>query len=144
MQPLQFGTVDAALATVLPILVLVLGIANVATRFLAHRTHVSQADEHGAEGVERYTPHTVLTLALVLVTFGYVLVDLHIGVALAAFALTAFIADFFEFEARLVEARTDRPLEAPKGAIGASLLIVVYAGFHTLIVLFGSFWSPVI
>ncbi|MCH7661569.1 MAG: hypothetical protein IH933_13655, partial [Euryarchaeota archaeon] len=65
-------------------------------------------------------------------------------VALAIFALTVFVTDFFEFESRLVEARTDRPLEAPKAAIGATLLLVTYAGFIALVSLFGSFWTPVI
>lgn len=144
MQPLQVEAVDAVLASAIPFIVLVLAIANVATRYLAHRRHVRQADEHGADGIERYPAHTATTLALVLATFYYVLVDIHVGVALAAFALTAFIADFFEYEARLVEARTDRPLEAPKAAIGASLFVVVYAGFIALVTLFGAFWSVVI
>lgn len=144
MQPLQFGTIDGVLAAAIPFIVFVLALASLATRLLAHRTHVSQADEHGAEGIERYVTHELTTFALVLATFYYVLVDLHFGVALAAFALTAFVADFFEFESRLVEARTDRPLEAPKAAIGATLFVVVYAGFATLVALFGSFWTPVI
>ncbi|MDL5360415.1 hypothetical protein [Halalkalicoccus sp. NIPERK01] len=140
MQPLQVGAAEAAI----PFVVFALAIANVVTRFLAHRSHVSQADENGPDGIERSSLHTLTTLALVLATFAYVMVDLHFGVALAAFALTAFIADFFEFEARLVEARTDRPLEPPKSSIGASLFVLVYAGFIVLVTLFGSFWSPVI
>lgn len=144
MHPLQLGAVDGALETAIPFVVLALAIVNVITRILAHRSHVSQADEHGADGVERSSLHTLSTLALVLATYVYVMVNIHVGVALAAFALTAFIADFFEFEARLVEARTDRPLEPPKAAIGASLFVLVYAGFIVLVTLFGSFWSPVI
>lgn len=144
MQPLQFGAIGGALEAAIPFVVFALAIVNVITRILSHRSHVSQADEYGADGIERSSLHTVSTFALVLATFAYVMVDLHFGVALAAFALTAFIADFFEFEARLVEARTDRPLEAPKAAIGASLFIVVYAGYIVLVELFGAFWSPVI
>lgn len=144
MQPLQVEAVDAVLASAIPFIVLLLAIANIATRYLAHRRHVNQAAEHGADGIERYPAHTATTLALVLATFYYVLVDLHHGIALAAFALTAFLADFFEYEARLVEARTDRPLEAPKAAIGASLFVAVYAGFIVLVELLGAFWSPVI
>ncbi len=144
MQPLQLGAVEGTLAAAIPFIVFALALVNVITRFLAHRSHVSQADEHGADGIERSPLHTLTTLALVLATFYYVLVDLQVGVALAAFALTAFVTDFFEFEARLVEARSDRPLEAPKASIGASLFVVVYAGFIVLVTLFGSFWSPVI
>lgn len=144
MQPLQLGAIGAALTTAIPFIVLALAIANVITRFLAHRSHVSQADEHGAEGIERHSLHTLTTFALVLTTFAYILVDIQVGVGLAVFAVTTFVADFFEFESRLVEARTDRPLEAPKAAIGASLFVVVYAGFITLVTLFGSFWGSVI
>lgn len=144
MLPLQLETIDGALAAAIPFVVFVLALINVVTRVLAHRSHVSQADEHGADGIERYPPHTATTLALVLATFYYILVDLHVGIPLAAFALTAFIADFFEYEARLVEARTDQPLEAPKAAIGASLFVAVYAGFIAVVTLVGSFWSPVI
>ncbi|ADJ15601.1 DUF7313 family protein [Halalkalicoccus jeotgali] len=144
MQPLQFGAIHGTLEVVIPFVVFALALVNLVTRHLAHRSHVSQADEHGADGIERTSFHTLSTLALVLATFAYVMVDLHYGVALAAFALTAFVADFFEFEARLVEARTDRPLEAPKAAIGASLFIVAYAGYIVLVELFGAFWSPII
>lgn len=144
MLPLQLEAIDGALAAAIPFIVFVLALASLATRLIAHRSHVSQADEHGADGIERYTLHELTTLALVFATFYYVLVDLHVGVSLAAFALTAFVADFFEFESRLVEARTDRSLEAPKAAIGATLCVVVYAGFIALVTVAGSFWSSVI
>ncbi|MEM4780932.1 MAG: hypothetical protein QXG03_05145 [Halalkalicoccus sp.] len=144
MHPLQLGAIDGILAAAIPFIVFALALVNLVTRFLAHRTHVSQADEHGAEAITRSPLHELTTLTLVFATFYYVLVDLHFGVALAAFALTAFIADFFEFESRLVEARTDRPLEAPKAAIGATLFVVVYAGFAALVSVFGAFWTPVI
>jgi hypothetical protein len=144
MQPLLIGTVDGLLTAAIPFIVFALALVNLLTRFLAHRTHLSQADEHGADGITRSSLHELTTFVLVLATFYYVLVDLHFGVALAIFALTIFITDFFEFESRLVEARTDRPLEAPKAAIGATLLLVTYAGFVTLVALFGSFWTPVI
>ncbi|WP_122091350.1 DUF7313 family protein [Halalkalicoccus subterraneus] len=144
MQPLQLEAIDGALAAAIPFIVFALALVSLVTRLLAHRRHVSQADEHGAEGITRYTPHEVISFVLVLTTFYYVLVDLHIGVSLAAFAITAFVADFFEFESRLVEARTDRSLEAPKAAIGATLCVVAYAGFIALVAVAGSFWSPVI
>lgn len=144
MQPLQLGAIDGAFAAAIPFIVFALALVSLVTRLLAHRTHVSQADEHGAEGITRSTPHELVSFGLVLATFYYVLVDLHFGVALAGFALAAFLADFFEFESRLVEARTDRPLEAPKAAIGATLFVAAYAGFAGLVSLFGAFWTPVI
>ncbi|MFC6906266.1 DUF7313 family protein [Halalkalicoccus tibetensis] len=144
MLPLQLEAIDGALAFAIPFIVFALALANLVTRLLAHRSHVSQAEEHGADGIERHTLHELTTLALVFATFYYVLVDLHFGVALASFALAAFISDFFEFESRLVEARTDRPLEAPKAAIGATLFVVIYGGFAALFTAFGAFWTPVI
>lgn len=144
MHPLQFGTIDAILIPVLPFIALVLVLFNVATRYLAHRQYVEQADDYGPEGIERNTVHSLTTILLVLVTFYYILVDLHTGVVLATFALTMFLADFFEFESRLVEARTDRQLEPPKAAIGASAFLLAYAGYVVLVELFGAFWSPVI
>ena len=144
MQPLQVEAIDAVLASIIPFIVLVLAIVNATTRYLAYRRHVRQAREHGAEGVERYFVHSVTTIALVLTSFYYILVELHPGVVLATFALAMFLADFFEYEARLVEARTDRPLELPKAGIGASLFFVSYAGYVVLVTVFGAFWSPVI
>lgn len=137
MHPLQVGAVEGALTTALPFIVFVLAIVNVITRLIAHRTHVSQANENGAEGIERHSLHTLTTLALVLVTFVYILVSLDTGIVLATFALTMFVADFFEFESRRVEARTDRPIGAPKAAIGASLFVIAYAGFVAISSLLG-------
>lgn len=144
MQPLLVETADAVLAAAIPFIVLVLAIANAATRNVAHRQNVEQAEEHGAEGIERYPVHSAMNVLLVLATFYYVLVDLHTGVILATFALTLLITDLFEHESRLVEARTDRPIEMPKAAIGASLFLLAYAGFVVLVELFGAFWTPVI
>jgi hypothetical protein len=144
MQPLQVEAIDAVLASAIPFIVLVLAMINAATRYIAHRQHVRQAEEHGAEGIERYQPHSVTNVLLVLATFYYILVDLHVGVILSTFALAMFISDFFEYEARLVEARTDRPLELPKAGLGASVFLLVYAGFIVLVTLLGQFWTPVI
>lgn len=144
MYPLQFAAIDSILVPAIPYIVCALAIVNVATRLLAHRNHVQQAEEHGVEGIERYTPHSVVTILLVIASFYYLLVDLHPGVILSVFALTVFITDFFEFESRLVEARTDNPLEAPKAAIGASVFLVLYAVYTVLADLLGAFWSPII
>jgi hypothetical protein len=144
MQPLQVEAVDAVLALAIPFIVLVLAMINAVTRYLAHRQHVKQAEEYGADGIERYLPHSVMNVLLVLATFYYILVDLNAGVILATFALSMFIADFFEYESRLVEARTDRPIELPKAGLGASVFLLLYAGFTVLVTLFGAFWTPVI
>ncbi len=144
MYPLQFAAVDSVLAAAVPFVVLVLAIINIATRYLAHRTHVEQADEGGADGMERHTLHSVVTVLLVVASFYYILVELHPGVILSVFALTVFLTDFFEFESRLVEARTDGSLEPPKAAIGASLFVLMYAGYTVLANVFGAFWSPII
>lgn len=144
MYPLQLEAVDAALAAAIPFIVFALAIANIGTRYLAYRTYAEQADEHGADGIERHNGHMAMNLLLVVATFYYILVELHPGVVLAIFALTMVIADVFEFESRLVEARADRSLEPPKAAIGASLFVLMYASYIVLVAVFGAFWSPVI
>jgi hypothetical protein len=134
-----FGPVDSVLAAelgvgdvvVIEAVVLVLVLANFVTRKLAHDRHLRQA-EQGAEAISRFLPHEVLNVLLVLGAFYYMTVDHHPGMVLSVLALGLFIADFFEFESRKVEARRDIPLERPKGSIVAGVLVLSYAGYKAL------------
>ena len=134
-----FGPVDSLLAAELGVgdvmlieaLFLVLVVGNLVTRKLAHDRHRSQAAD-GADAVTRFLPHEVLNVVVVLGAFYYMTVDHHPGMVLSVLALGLFVADFFEFEARRVEARRDLPLDQPKGSIAAGLLVLAYAGYQAL------------
>jgi hypothetical protein len=148
MHPLQFlvpiGGLEA-LADVLPWAVLVLALASMATRFLGHRRHARQAREgDDDELVERYLPHSVAMVLLTLVTFAYTVVEPHGGLVMSSLVVGTFLADFFEFESRKVEARNQLAIDQPKAAIGASLLLLGYAGFQTLFQFVAPAWNAIV
>jgi hypothetical protein len=144
VEPALFGPIDSLLAPVVEWVVLVLVVANLVTRGLAHRSHVRQAKE-GAEAISRHPAHQAVTLLLVIVSFYFATVDYNGGMVLSTLVLGMVITDFFEFEARKVEAREDRPIERPKGALVASLLVAVYAGYQTLFfLLLEDLWRAVV
>ena len=142
MQPLQFGPLEIADLVALVILVLV--IANLGVRLLAHRTHVRQADENGEEGIARYPLLEASNVVLVLAGFYYITVQYHAGIIISVLALGVFVSDFFEFEARKVEARQDRPLDLPKGSIGASAVLLLYASYDSLFFLVEPLWNAIV
>ncbi|MFC7186104.1 DUF7313 family protein [Halorubrum yunnanense] len=142
MDPLQFlvplGWLSAV-GPVLPYAILVMAVANLATRHLAHRRHVEQGDSD--DGVEPYTPHAFTNIGLVLLSFLFVLDAPVSGVILSVLVITMLIADLFELEARNVEARNDMPIEAPKSSIAASLLVLVFASYYALWFLVSGLWD---
>ena len=142
MDPLQFlvplGWLAAA-GPALPYAIFVMTIANLATRHLAHRRHVDQGEE--ADSVEAYTPHVFTNVGLVLLSFVFILVAPVRGTILSILVLAMFIADFFELEARNVEARNDMPIEAPKSSIAASLFVLVFASYYALWFLVAGLWN---
>ncbi len=145
MDPLQFLIpLDwlTVVGPVLPFAILVMAVANLATRHLAHRRHVEQ----GADGdsVEQYTPHAFTNIGLILLSFLFALDAPTGGVVLSVLVVTMLIADLFEFEARNVEARNDMTIEAPKSAIVASALVVFYAGYYALFFLVSGVWGQII
>lgn len=151
MQVSIFGPLDQLLAVetgigdvlVVEAILFVLVIANFATRHRAHSTHVSQADE-GPEAVSRYLPHEVSNVVVLLVSFYYMTVDYHPGMVMSVLVLGMFLADFFEFEARKVEARRDIAIERPKGALVASLLVFTYAAYQTLFFIIDGPFSAIV
>ncbi|ELZ92730.1 DUF7313 family protein [Haloferax sulfurifontis] len=147
MHPLQFLVPLDQLAAVEPIVphvALVLVLANFVTRFLAHRSHVRQAEEGGAEAISRYLPHSFTSGGLVLASFLYLLVEPHGGMVLSVLVVGMFVTDFFEFEARQVEARTDKPLERPNGSLVAATLVLLYAAFQSLFFLVVDYWNLIV
>jgi len=143
VEPALFGPIDALLAPVIEWLVLALVVANLVTRQVAHRSHVRQAED-GAEAVSRHPAHQAVTALLVLASFYLATVSYQAGMVLSTLVLGMVLTDFFEFESRKVEARTDKEIERPKGSIVASLLVAAYAGYLTLFFLIEPLWSAVV
>ncbi|WP_224447433.1 DUF7313 family protein [Haloprofundus salilacus] len=146
MLPLQFIVpldVLDAIAPALPAVILVLVLANMATRFLGHRAHERQARDDDAE-LSRYTPHTLTSGALVVASFLFLVVEPHGGMVMSVLVVGMFVTDFFEFEARQVEARNKMTLERPKGGLAASVLVLLYAAFQSLFFLIADIWTQII
>jgi hypothetical protein len=127
---------------ILPFAILTLGVANLVTRFLAHRNHVQQAET--AEEVERYSPNSVTTIGLVLLSFVLIPYQPTGGTILSVLTITVLVADLFEFEARNVEARNEMTIERPKSALFASTLVLLYAGYYSLFFLIRPFWRLIV
>lgn len=145
MDPLQFLVPFGWLSAVgpaLPYAILVMALANLATRHLAHRRHVEQARERDA--VEQYAPHVFTNFGLALLSFLFAVHAPTGGTILSFLVVTMVIADLFEFEARNVEARNDMPIEAPKSAIVASVLVAVYAAYYALFFLVAPIWNQIV
>ena len=153
MQPdvILFGPLDTVFGSeapggvlVIEYVLLVLVLANFVTRLLAHRRHESQYEEGGAEAIGRHPAHVASNTLLVVTAFFYMTIAHHGGMVMSVLVLGAVITDFFEFESRKVEARRDIPLERPKGALVAVLLVAMYASYQALFWLIKSPWESVV
>lgn len=142
MDPLQFlvplGWIEVV-GPVLPFAILVLALANLATRHLAHSRHVTQAES--SDSVDQFLPHVFTNVGLVLLSSLFTLYHPTGGVLLTTFAITVLLADIFEFEARNLEARNDMTIERPKSAMVASSLVLLYAVYYVLTAVNATFWS---
>ncbi|PSQ16098.1 hypothetical protein BRD00_12090 [Halobacteriales archaeon QS_8_69_26] len=136
------GPVDALAPYIEPLLV-VLVVLNMVTRLLAHRRHRKQVEE-GAEAVARFVPHELSNVVLVLGSFYFMTVEHHGGMVLSMLVVGMVITDFFEFESRKVEVREERPLDRPKAALVASLLVLSYALFQAVFYLVRPYWSSIV
>lgn len=139
-----FGPLDALLGNNVVYLLLLLVVVNAITRLLAHRRHVTQATEGGAEAVSRFRPHVATTVLLILASFYYLTVHHHGGFVTTVLVLGLFLTDFFEFEARKAEARREVDLDRPKGAITASVLVLGYVGYQSLFFVLAPAWNAVV
>ena len=153
MQPdvILFGPLDTILgsegpggALVIEYILFVLVVANFGTRLMAHQRHASQYEDGGAEAISRHPAHIASNILLVVTSFFYMTLAHHGGMVMSVLVLGAVITDFFEFESRKVEARRDIPLERPKGAIVAVVLVLMYASYQSLFWLIKSPWESVI
>ncbi|MFW6000637.1 MAG: DUF7313 family protein, partial [Halorubrum sp.] len=119
--------------------IFVMTVANLATRHLAHRRHVEQGQD--GDSVEAYTPHEFTNVGLVLLSFVFIITAPVRGTILSVLVLSMFIADFFELEARNVEARNDMEIEAPKSSIAASLVVLVWTSYFALFFVVEGIWN---
>jgi len=139
-----FGPIDTLLGPHMESLLLVLVIANFVTRKLANDRHRRQAADGGAEAVSRHPAHIVTSWLLVLGSLYYLTLHHHSGVVLSTLVLVTFIADFFEFEARKVEAREENPIERPLGAVTAGMVALLYSAYLALFTYVQPIWSSVV
>jgi hypothetical protein len=145
MDPLQFLVPLGWLSEVgpmLPYAILVMAVANLATRHIEHRHHVEQGSD--GDSVEPYTPHAFTNIGLLLLAFLFTLDAPVSGVILSTIVITMLIADLFELEARNVEARNDMPIEAPKSSIAASVVMMVFVAYYSLFFLVSGIWNQFI
>ena len=148
MYPLSlFGPVDAVLGSGDPPLIVyvlvVLALLNVLTRAISHRSNVKQARD-GADAIEQHPAHIATTILLILGSFYLGTVELHSGMVLSVLVVGMFITDFFELEARRVEARNDRAIGRPNGAIAASVLVVLYAAYLSVFFVVAPLWNAIV
>ncbi|SEO39320.1 hypothetical protein SAMN04487948_102208 [Halogranum amylolyticum] len=147
MQPLQFLVPIDALAAVEGLLkaaILVLVLANMVTRIVAHNKHQKQADGGDDSDLSRWLPHSVTSILLVLASFAFLIAEPHGGMVMSVLVLGMFVADFFEFEARKVEARNGLEFERPKSAIVASVVVLLYAAFQSVFFLVSDYWNLIV
>jgi hypothetical protein len=139
-----FGPIDTYLAPALIYVLLVLVVVNIASRALEYDSIADQADDgEDDEDISRNPVRVVTNFLLVLLAFYFLTVDRHTGMIVTLFAVGLFLADFFEFEARMVEIRQGWEIERPWGSISASLLVLAYVVYQVLNNLF-PFWRVVI
>jgi hypothetical protein len=146
MQPLQFAVPVGALEALEPYIahvVLALVVVNMFTRIRAHAVHRDRVED-GADELSRYLPHSLTTVALVLASFVFLIIEPHGGMVMSVLAVGLLLTDFFEFESRQVEARNDMTFERPKGAVAASLLALLYAGYQSLFVFIEPVWNAIV
>jgi len=138
-----FGPLDTLVAPYIEFVLLALVLLNFVSRRVAHGRHVRQAED-GADAVSRHPFHSFTTWGLVLASFYYLTLHHHSGMVLGTLVLGTYIADLFEFEARKVEAREGRDLEAPKGALVAAGFTFLYVGYLSVFFLIEPLWTQII
>jgi hypothetical protein len=153
MQPsvTLFGPLDTIMGSTGPgdvllieYVIVALVLANLVTRQLAHSRHKQQYEAGGAEAINRFPAHLASNIVLVIASFYYTTLAHHGGMVMSMLVLGAVITDFFEFEARKVEARRDIPLERPKGSIVAAMLVLAYAGYQSLFWIIAGPWQSIV
>lgn len=139
-----FGPLDTLVGPYIEYVLLVLAVASMVTRQIQHKANAEQASSGDDTELSRHPLHTAAMVALVVASFYYTTLHHHGGIVLSTLVLGAFISDVFEFEARRVEVREGHEFERPKGAIVASVLVLLYAGYQSVFTFIEPIWSAVV
>lgn len=139
-----FGPIDAILHGRVEYVLLVLAVANIVARAIAHKSTVRQAEQEGAEAITRHPALVATHVLLVLSAFYYTTVHYHPGIVISVLILGMVLTDFFAFEARKVEARNELPIERPKAAMVTSLFVLGYAAYISLFFIIQPYWTQVV
>ena len=107
-----FGPVDTYLAPVIGYVMLGLVVLNMVARGIEYDRIVDRAEE-GAEAISRHPLRVATNFLLVVGAFYYLTVHRHAGMIVSPLVVTLFLTDFFEFEARKVEARQGLDVDRP-------------------------------
>lgn len=138
-----FGPLDTLVGPYAEWVVLGLVVLNLVTRKVAsdrYRRHAARGDEDFG----RHPAHVFTLWGLVLASFYYMTVHHHAGMVTSALVLGLFVTDFFEFEARKVEARESLPPQRPKSSLLVSTLVLAYAAYQTLFFIVAPYWEAVV
>lgn len=138
------GPLDSFVGKYIVYVILVLALASMVTRQIQHSRNVDEAEEGDESALTMLPAHWATMGLLVVASFYYTTHHHHGGVVLSTLVLGAFITDFFEFEARRVEVREGHEFDKPKGAIVASLLVLLYAAYQSIFVFVRPLWDAVI
>jgi hypothetical protein len=138
-----FGPVDALLRPWVEYIILVLVLVNIGARVAEYSSIKRQAAD-GPDAISRSGLRVATNVLLVVLSFYLATAHYHAGMILSTLVVGMVIADLFEFESRLVEARQGLEIERPKGAIGASLLVLAYAAYTTLFFVVAPLWNSIV
>ncbi|MDH5020739.1 DUF7313 family protein [Halobacterium rubrum] len=138
-----FGPLDTLVAPYIEFVLLALVLLNFVSRRVAHGQHVEQAED-GPEAITRHPFHSFTSWGLILASFYFLTLHHHAGMVLSTLVIGTYLADFFEFEARKVEAREGHGLDRPKGALVAASFTFLYVGYLSVFFLIEPLWSAVI
>ena len=150
LSPALLGPIDVLAeevvggVTIIEFILLGLVTVNLAIRGLAHRNIITTARDQGADALSRSVALDVSNVLIVLGGFYYITVHVHGGVVFTVLAIGLLLTDFFEFESRIVEARTEVPLERPKAALVASSFVFLYIAYQSLFFIIRPIWELVI
>ena len=101
MDPLTiFGPIDTYLGPVIEYVIFILVVANLVTRYLAHRSHVRQAKQGGAEAISHHTPHTISSVLLILSSYYFLTLQVHGGTVLSVLVVGMVISCSIENDTR--------------------------------------------
>jgi hypothetical protein len=149
MSLLQFavpiGALDAV-GPILPFAILILLVVNLLTRYIQHKNHrVQAAIAEDDAAIRRFAPHSFTTMGAVVLALAYLITAPHGGMIMTALVLAVLFTDLFEYEARLVEARSKSlEISTPTSALGATAVAILYAAYQAVFFLIEPIWSTIV